>query len=195
MDITLEHLIESYGYLALIIGTFLEGETILVLGGVAAKLDYLKLPWVIASAFVGSLFGDQLLFFLGRYRGRWVLRKFPQWQTRADKVHRIIERHRIPIIIGFRFVYGIRTITPFALGMSRVPAIEFVALNIVSAALWATTFGSLGYLFGKGMELMLGDIRHYEKEILGYLLLMGTAVGLLRFLIGKKQSKHSPPRD
>lgn len=195
MDMTLEHLIESYGYLALVIGTFLEGETILVLGGVAAKLDYLKLPWVIASAFVGSLFGDQLLFFLGRYRGRWVLQKFPRWQTRADKVHRIIERHRIPIILGFRFVYGFRTVTPFALGMSRVPAIEFVALNIVSAALWATTFGYLGYLFGKGMELMLGDIRHYEKEILGYLLLMGTAAGLLRFLIGKRQSKHSPPRD
>ena len=61
---SLEQLIESYGYIVLVIGTFLEGETILVLGGIAAKLGYLQLYGVVLAAFIGSLAGDQLYFFL-----------------------------------------------------------------------------------------------------------------------------------
>ena len=141
----LEHLIDSYGYLALVVGTFLEGETILVLGGIAAKLGYLRLPWVIVSAFAGTLMSDQLFFFLGRRQGQALLSKYPHWNSRAVKVHRMLERHRIPIIIGFRFVYGFRTVTPFVLGMSRVPAIEFIVFNIVGAAAWASAIAVLSF--------------------------------------------------
>ena len=147
-SMTLEHMIDSYGYLALVVGTFLEGETVLVLGGLAAKLGYLKLPWVIASAFLGTLMGDQLFFFLGRRKGQAFLLKRPKWHSRAEKVHRMLERHPIPIIIGFRFLYGFRTVTPFVLGMSRVPITQFVLLNIVGAAAWAAIIGGLGYVFG-----------------------------------------------
>jgi len=79
--------------------------------------------------------------------------------------------------------------------MSRVRTIEFVALNIVSAALWATIFGSLGYLFGKVMELILGDIRHYEREVLGFLLVAGIGMGLLRFLITRVRRRKTTPHD
>jgi len=99
-----------------------------VLGGIAAKLGYLRLPWVIVSAFVGTLMSDQLFFFLGRRQGQAFLLKHPHWNSRAQNVHRMLERHRIPIIIGFHFVYGFRTVTPFVLGMSRVPVIEFIVL-------------------------------------------------------------------
>ena len=58
----MESLIENYGYLAILIGTLLEGGTILVLGGFTAHQGYLALPWVILAAFAGSLCGDQLFF-------------------------------------------------------------------------------------------------------------------------------------
>ena len=48
---TLESIVDTYGYLAVLLGTFLEGETILVLGGFAAHRGYLALPWVIVAAF------------------------------------------------------------------------------------------------------------------------------------------------
>jgi membrane protein DedA with SNARE-associated domain len=53
-------IIENYEYAAILIGTFLEGETILVLAGLAAHQGYLVLTWVILAAFLGSLGGDQL---------------------------------------------------------------------------------------------------------------------------------------
>ena len=71
----LESLIANYGYAAVLIGTFVEGETILVIAGFAAHRGYLSLPWVILLAFAGSLAGDQLWFYVGRRsgpeRGRW----------------------------------------------------------------------------------------------------------------------------
>jgi membrane protein DedA with SNARE-associated domain len=192
---TLEHLIDSYGYLALVVGTFLEGETILVLGGIAAKLGYLQLPWVIVSAFAGTLMSDQLFFFLGRWRGQALLLRYPRWNSRAQKVHRMLERHRIPIIIGFRFVYGFRTVTPFVLGMSRVPAIEFIVFNVVGAAAWASAIAGLGYAFGKAMELLLGDIRHYEKWLLLSVIAAGIGIWLLRAAINRNRRRHNGVRD
>lgn len=184
---TLEHIIDSYGYPALVIGTFLEGETVLVLGGIAAKLGYLKLPWVIVSAFIGTLAGDQLFFFMGRRHGQALLLKRPRWHRRAQKVRHMLDRHRIPIVIGFRFLYGFRTVTPFVIGMSRIPAWQFVLLNIIGAAAWATLIGTLGFAFGQGLALLLGDIHHYEKEILAMVSGMGVAVWLFRWALNRKR--------
>jgi membrane protein DedA with SNARE-associated domain len=175
----LEQLINTYGYAAIFVGTCLEGETILVLGGIAAKLGYLELPWVILCAFAGTILADQSIFFLGRYKGQAVLNKWPAWQARTNKVRRHVKRHRIAIILGFRFLYGLRTVTPFVLGMSRVPAAEFVVLNIIAAGLWASLIGVAGYVFGDALELILGDIRHYQMELMGGIALLAVAIWIV----------------
>jgi membrane protein DedA with SNARE-associated domain len=183
---TLQSFIDTYGYLVILVGTFFEGETILVLGGIAAKLGHLQLPWVIISAFAGSLLGDQLLFQLGRFRGHVILQRFPAGKKRSDIVLARLEKHRLPITLGFRFVYGMRTITPFVLGMTRAPFLEFLLLNTLSAAAWATLIGSLGFIFGRGLELILGDIRHYEMAIFALVLLAGMILWLFhRFRHGR----------
>jgi membrane protein DedA with SNARE-associated domain len=176
----LEHLIHTYGYAAIFIGTCLEGETILVLGGIAAKLGYLELPWVILCAFAGTILADQSIFFLGRYKGQAVLKKWPAWRARTVKVRRHVKHHRIAIILGFRFLYGLRTVTPFVLGMSRVPPVEFVILNIIAAGVWATLIGVAGYIFGDALEMILGDIRHYQMELMGGIALVTIIIWLAR---------------
>lgn len=158
----LESLIASYGYLALFIGTFLEGETILVLAGIAAHAGYLELPWVILTAFVGSLSGDQLCFFLGRRYGKAWLAKSPLWQARAERAHKLTERHHDWIILTFRFFYGLRNVIPFSLGMSRVSVPRFVLLNAIGAFVWAIVLGTGGYLLGAAAETVLSDVKHYQ---------------------------------
>lgn len=187
---TLEHLIDSYGYLAILIGTFLEGETILILGGITAKLGYLQLPWVIVYAFCGTLIGDQLFFFLGRFQGASFLQRHPSWNYRAEKVRGILVRHRILIILGFRFVYGFRTITPFVIGMSRVPILEFAILNVISAAVWSIVIGVLGFAFGHAMELVLGDLRRYEEAIVATVLLTGTLIWIIHIVYLRRKQKQ-----
>jgi len=157
-------IIGSYGYFAILVGTFLEGETILILGGFAAHLGYLSLPWVILVAFIGTLSGDQLFFYLGRSHSGFVLDKHPAWQRRLDQVQRLFERYQTLLILGFRFLYGLRTVTPFVLGRSGVSPRYFFLLNTLSALVWSVVVGIGGYLFGNFLKLIMGDIRRYEVE-------------------------------
>ncbi len=186
----LEQLIMDYGYLAVFIGTFLEGETILVVAGFAAYEGYLELPLVITAAFFGSLFGDQLYFFIGRYKGQALLARFKSWEPRIARFRKLMDRHNTWFILIFRFLYGLRTPAPFAIGLSNVSIKKFVFLNIISAAIWAVTLGVLGYFFGQVMEAVLDDIKKYELIIMGGLILCASLVFLIKRYRMKKARKR-----
>ncbi len=159
---SLESVIAQYGYWALIVGTALEGETILVVAGYLAHRGYLQLPLVIAAATFGTFVGDQVFFQLGRQSGEAFLARRPHWQARADRVRRLLDRHRIAVVMGFRFMYGIRTVSPFVIGMSGFSRKLFMLLNAASAALWAIVIGCAGYVFGRVLENMLDNAKHLE---------------------------------
>jgi membrane protein DedA with SNARE-associated domain len=159
-----------------LLGTFLEGETILVLGALAAQRGYMALPDVILAAFIGSLCGDQLFFYLGRRHSTFLLNRRPSWTPQLDRANRLIDRFQTPLILGFRFLYGLRTVMPFAIGISRVPVLRFVGLNVLGALAWALVFSGGGYLFGNVLEQLLGHIRHYEKILFIMVAVTGGAV-------------------
>jgi membrane protein DedA with SNARE-associated domain len=176
---SLESLIRTYGYLAVLVGTFLEGETVLVLAGFAARLGYMKLPGVILAAFVGSLSGDQLFFYIGRRHGQAFLEKRPHWQARARRVHKLLEKHGTPFMIGFRFLYGLRTVSPFVIGTSSVPAGFFLLLNSIGAIIWAAAVGTGGYLFGHALQAIIGDLKRYEQGALAAIVIIGLSVWII----------------
>lgn len=178
---TLETFLETYGYIAVLVGTFIEGETILVLGGFAAHLGYLKLPWVIVAAFAGTFSGDQLFFYLGRKHRDKITGLFPSWSGRIDKAQRILARYGNTLMLTFRFLYGLRTIMPFAIGMTKIPPWRFFLFNVLSAFIWSIAVGSGGYLFGRTLEYFLVDVRHYEIEIMAVMILMGLLVWTVYF--------------
>lgn len=159
---SLQELISNYGYAAIAVGTFFEGETILILGGFAAHRGYLELPWVVVSAFLGTLCGDQLYFYIGRSKGVSAFAERPGWKQKSDKVFRLMNRHQTWLILGFRFIYGIRTVTPFLIGASRVSPLRFLVLNTIGGLIWAVAVGTLGYLFGQTLELIVADLKKYE---------------------------------
>jgi len=170
----LQQLVIDYGYLALFIGTYLEGETILLIAGFLAHSGIgLELPLVILSAFLGTFAGDQTFFYIGRWKGIQFLEKRPLWHSKTDKVFDLLRRHQLPVILGFRFIYGIRNVTPFVIGASRLNPLKFFVLNFLGALIWAISFGVIGYQFGDLAEKVLGDVEQYEFYFLGLLILGG----------------------
>lgn len=157
MDVT--NLLSTYGYLALFIGTFLEGETILIIAGFAAFNGHLSLPLAILVAFAGSFAGDQTAFYVGRYNKRFLETRLKKWECRIEKVHRLLEKHQVLVLISFRFFYGFRNVTPFAVGTSNITALRFFVLNGIGAALWAVSFGVGGYYLGDVLERFLQEAK------------------------------------
>ncbi len=177
----MEAYIEHYGYLAVLLGTFLEGETVLVLAGFAAHRGYLNLPLVICSAFTGTVIGDQLFYYLGRTHGQVVLNRRPSWRAKVEKSQALIATHQILIILCFRFLYGLRTVTPFTLGLAGVPRRVFIPLNILGASIWSVAIGWAGYLFGQALETLFGRLKHLELWIMMGIAVLGLAIWLVHF--------------
>jgi membrane protein DedA with SNARE-associated domain len=183
----LQGFIENYGYAAVLVGTFLEGETILILAGLAAHLGYLNLPLAILAAFAGSLSGDQLYFYLGRKHHFYVLKRKPAWGSRIAKFSRLFERYHTLLILSFRFFYGLRTVSPFAMGMSSVSTARFAVFNAIGALVWAVCFGIGGYFFGQALEVIIGDLKKYEFILLGSIALAGIIIWGIHFLRRRKK--------
>lgn len=175
----MENLIADYGYLAILVGTFLEGETVLVLGAVAAQLGYLELAGVMAAGFAGTVIGDQLYFFLGRRHGQAALRRYPHWQARADRVFVLLQRYGAGLIVGYRFLYGLRTVAAFVIGTSPIGTAKFIVFSVAGALIWTLTVAGAGYLFGQAIELVIGDIKRYELAVLGTIAALATVVWLI----------------
>ena len=156
-------LIAQYGYLAVIVGSIAEGETITLLGGIAAHQGLLKLPMVIAAAAFGGMVGDQVLFFVGRYFGSPILGRFSRYQHKIEQAQALIRRHPYLFVIGCRFMYGFRIVGPIIIGASRLSPGIFIGLNIISAILWASLFVTLGYAGGEMIHPWLVHLDHHLK--------------------------------
>jgi membrane protein DedA with SNARE-associated domain len=168
-------LLEQYGYAIVFLGALAEGESVLMLAGFAAHRGLLKLPEVMAAAFVASTLGDQLCFYLGRRHGQTLLARFPSLARRVERLRPMLERHPNAAILSIRFLYGLRTAGPIALGALRISRWRFAWLNLLSAALWAVTFCLLGYQFGNALQWLLQDLRAVEQTVLAVLLVAALA--------------------
>lgn len=181
--------VASYGYLAVFLGTLLEGETILLSAGFAANRGLLHLPLVVAVAFVGATLGDQVAFLLGRWQGASLIARFPALAQRAPKVHALLERHDVLLILSVRFLYGLRIAGPVVMGTSGVRFLRFALLNMIGAALWAVVVACAGFFLGAALTAVVADLKRIEDAILIGIPAAGFIVWLWR------RARASGPRD
>jgi membrane protein DedA with SNARE-associated domain len=168
-------LVETYGYWAVLGGTLLEGETVLLLAGFASHRGMLDLPTAIGVAVLGGFLGDQAFFFAGRLYGNRLLTRFPKYEAPAARAKALLAKYHIPVILGVRFMYGLRIVLPFTIGMSPISTLRFQVLNLIGAVIWATLGTSLGYLLGHAAEGVLGNLKNYEGILLAVIAVAGGA--------------------
>ena len=186
---SLEEFVQQYGYLAILIGTFFEGETIVIVAGVAAHMGLLELKWVILSALAGSFSGDQLYYYIGRHWGPKIIARRLSWQEGAQKVYRLLHRHQYFLILTFRFYYGLRNVTPFAVGSAQVPRLRFFTLNLIGAIVWAITFAYAGFFFGQAVKLFIDDYHRYAMYVIGGALIAAAVVWTIMTIRHRRSAK------
>jgi len=191
---SLTQFIADYGYLAVFAASLLEGETILILAGFASHQGHLSLVPVLTAAFVGGTLGDQLFFWLGRKWGPALLRRIPGADQAAPRVAKWLERHDAPLIIGIRFMYGLRIVGPMVIGAGGVSPGRFALYNVLGAAIWAPLVGGAGYLFGDALEAVLGDVGRYEEAVLLWIVAVAGLFALLRRAHQRRPKSRPRPR-
>jgi len=180
--VEVQRLIQEYGvwsYAITFIWTFLEGETFVLFGGFAAAQGLLSFPLLVIAAWLGSFAGDQFYFWVGRHFGLGLLEKRPAWRERVDGALQWLRRFDTGFILSFRFIYGVRNFSSFALGISGIGWKRFMVLNFIAAGLWAITFVGVGYLFGQAFEAALGQLaRDFSLVVLGVFVLVVSVVSI-----------------
>jgi membrane protein DedA with SNARE-associated domain len=137
--------------------TFFEGETFVLLAGFAAAQGRLSWQLLLLAAWLGSFSGDQCYFWIGRNFGLRLLSRRPIWRARVDSALAWVKRYDTLFILSFRFIYGVRNFSSFALGISGIGWRRFLLLNLIAALLWAVTFVGAGYLCGHALERIVGE--------------------------------------
>lgn len=169
--IDIEHLIAKYGYWAIAFNTFIEGETIQIVAGWAAHENLLNYWLVVLSGFAGTVAGDQVYYWVGRRWGRSLMHRFPKLEARCQPAFDFLRRYDNWFILGFRFVYGVRNVAPFACGTAGIGVVRYTVLNVIAASVWAITFASAGYFFGKAIA---GLIEEYGLKVV-----LPTVIGVV----------------
>ncbi len=173
----MEEFLQHYGYVALSLGTFLEGETAILVASSLAASGLFKIPYTVFFGFFGSFLSDWLYFLIGRLNGKFFLDKRPKLQEKFQPVHKFFKTHRLQILVSYRFLYGFRIIIPLMLGMSDVKPVRFLGYSLLAGLLWATTVSSVGFFVGKLLDLRP---KSFEENILFIMLgfaCFGLALG------------------
>ncbi|HRI80706.1 MAG TPA: DedA family protein [Cyclobacteriaceae bacterium] len=183
----MEEFLHEYGYFALSLGTFLEGETAVMVASSLVNSGFFNGPYTVIFAFFGAFTGDMISFTIGRLNGKYYVERRPVMQARMVPVQNFFETNRIAVLLSYRFLYGFRTIIPIMIGMSKIRTLTFLGYCATTNLLWATIVSSVGYVAGGLFQL---TPKSFEENLLFVILgfgAFGLTVGLTtRYFVAKR---------
>ncbi len=176
----------TYGYIALFLYSLGGGFVGLMAAGVLSYMGKMDLATSMAVAFVANFLGDTLLFYLARYHKHDVLKYFHKHRRKLALSHMLMKKHGSWIIFMQKFVYGIKTLIPLAIGITKYDFIKFSILNFLAAILWTLVVGIGSYLAGKPIMKVYETIA--ERPYIAPIVLVVLA-GLIWLYLSKASKK------
>jgi len=186
MEDTLNNL-ATYGYIGLFIYSLGGGFVGIVAAGVLSYLGKMDLTLSIGIAFLGNALGDVLLFWLTRYQKTMMMDTLRKHRRKLALSHILIKKHGDWVIFIQKFIYGLKTIIPIAIALTKYDFKKFALLNIFAAALWALVFGLASFYFGEVLSKFASYVND-NKWIAPVILI---TLGSLTWLYLHKATKKS----
>ena len=147
MDDMLNNL-STYGYIVLFLYSLGGGFVALLGAGVLSFMGKMDLSLSIAVAFTANFIGDSLMFYMSRYHKKEMMEYFKKHRRKLAFSHLLLKKHGSWIIIVKKFIYGLKTLIPLAVGLTKYDFWKFSGYNAIGAAIWAVAVGGLSFLFG-----------------------------------------------
>lgn len=172
----LERFLIAHGPAAVIVGAALEGDMTLILAGVIAHLGIFPFLTAIAAGALGTYVADLVWFLVGKWRGP-ALRNTRLYGHVGPKVERWAHRFGPVQLVASRFIYGTRIASMVFWGLTGLPLIRFLLIDLAGAILGALVFGALGWGLSGSITVLMGHIRRVELVLL-LTLIIGAGIVL-----------------
>jgi len=155
------HLLQEYGYIVLFFWSILEGELGLIMAGIMSHTGHMNVGLSIFIAGLGGFTGDQIYFYIGRYSKRYIHKKMHKHRRKFAVAHLLLKKYGWPLIFIQRYLYGLRTVIPMSIGLTRYSAGKFAFINLLSAWVWAALTILPAWYFG---EEILGVLKYAKAH-------------------------------
>jgi membrane protein DedA with SNARE-associated domain len=141
-------LLPKYGYLAVLIAAFWEGEAVLIAAGTLCGAGYLDWRLTILAAAIGGSAGDQIYFYAAHQRAARLVQKSKRLRKWYPRVKEFVLRHGTIAVLLSRFAAGLRITIPLVCATVAMPPRKYSLLNLLSALCWASVWVAISYQFG-----------------------------------------------
>jgi len=141
-------LLPKYGYFAVLIAAFLEGEATLIAAGVMCGAGLLDWRLTILAAAIGGSAGDQIYFYAAHERAAWAIKKSKRLSKWYPKIQKLVLRHATVAVLVSRFAAGFRISIPLVCATAGMPAKKYSTLNLISGFAWASVWVAISYQVG-----------------------------------------------
>jgi len=143
-----QQFVEQYGYWAVFIWTFIEGESVFIAAAALAAAGLLA-PWkVIVVAACGAYVGHIVFFAIGRWKGIAVIEAAPFLKRHYAKANTVLDHYAHWSIFIFQYLYGTRLVAAILFGCSSISFVRFALLQIVNCLTWSLVIYTVGHLLG-----------------------------------------------
>ena len=197
---TLKPYLDQYGYWAMFTAIMLEGfavpmpgETLLIVTSFLASRGEMNFHFVLFTAWAGAVSGSNVGYAIGRYGGRILVLRYGQHvfinRSRLESVEAFFRRYGKLLIVGARFLDGLRQLNGIVAGMARMPWRQFFFYTSLGAALWVGFWGILAYQLGERVGEAGNIIAKIELWLLGGLIIAMVALGIYMLV-----RRHRPRR-
>jgi membrane protein DedA with SNARE-associated domain len=184
-------LVADYGYLAVFVGTFLEGETVLLAAAFAASQGLLAAPMVAGVGALGAYTGHAAFFLAGRAKGSGWLLDHPRLGPHARKADAVINRYGWSSVFILQYLYGARIAGALLFGVSTFTLPRFLALQVVNCATWAVLVTAAGYLLGATLEVIAGRLSWVSAGVV--VAVLAGALGLALWRRKRRRPRGASP--
>ncbi len=176
-------LLSQYGYIILVISLSLElialplpGEALMMYCGYLVYMH--KLNWGLSILFAasGSIAGMTISYFIGRILEEKFFEKYGHYlhmgPDNLEKISAWFERYGNILLVTAYYIPGVRHMTGYFSGVTKIPYKEYARYTYSGAVLWAATFISLGKIFGPKWE-------QYHKTMSKYFIVIGLIITVI----------------
>jgi membrane-associated protein len=174
----LKNLYDTYGYALILAGAFLEGmfivglylpgSLVVLLGAALAKTGVVSFPIVIILAVIGFNLGYCFNYLMGRYGWYRVVERFG-FKKQIDHAKAKLEKYEVMALL---FGYALPSAASFlttAAGMLHFPFKRFLIASLLIQTGWSLLWGTLAYTLGLTFV-------EYFIQYFGFVVVIGMAI-------------------
>lgn len=162
----MEEFIREWGYIALFLYSFGGGFVGLVIAGVLSYAGDLNIYASIIVAGSANFIGDQFLFYMARTNKNYAKDTMKKYGRKVALAHLWMRRYGSTVVFFQKYVYGIKTLIPLAMGLTKYSFQKFTVYNIFATVLWAVVVGSVSYMMGEIVLTYAEDYKYYGVAII-----------------------------